>query len=137
MILRWLISAIGFAAIKGEATSIARRAGRGARVMALLALTWVTAFGFGLTALTVWLSAEVGVAAACAIVAGALAVIGLVVQVAMALRSQKKSEPGLSLPFPGLTASPDGAPSRDTSNLGAMAMVGIAGYLLGRQLFRR
>jgi hypothetical protein len=28
VILRWLISAIGFAALKGEASSIARRAGR-------------------------------------------------------------------------------------------------------------
>ena len=137
MILRWLISAIGLAALKGEATSIARRASRGAMLAALLAAIWLTAFGLGLAALTVWLSVQVGVAAACAIVAGALAVIGLVAQVALALRSQKKSESGIGLPFSGLTANPDGTPNADTSNLGAMAVVGIAGYLLGRQLLRR
>ena len=92
MILRWLISAIGFAALKGEASSIARRAGRRAIVMALLALVWVTAGGFALGALAVWLSGELGVVAACAIVAAALAVIGLGVQLALVPGAKREAQ---------------------------------------------
>jgi hypothetical protein len=137
MVLRWLISAIGFAALKGEATSMARRAGRRAVIIALLVLVWVTALGFALAALAVWLSAMLGAAAACAVIAGGLAVVGLVAQVSLVLSDRNKpASPGISLPFPDLTNA-DGSPNPEASSLGAMAIVGIAGYLLGRQLLRR
>jgi hypothetical protein len=90
MILRWLISAIGFAALKGEASTLARNVGRRAAVVVLLALVWVTAIGFALGSLTVWLSHEFGMVAACAIIAAGLAVIGLGVQLAVMLRARRK-----------------------------------------------
>jgi hypothetical protein len=137
VILRWLISAIGFAALKGEVSSVARRVGNRALLVALLALLWVTAFGLALAALTVWLSALVGVAAACGIVATGVALVGLIILLVMIFgnRTESKAAP-VGLPFPGLTANPGGTPRIDGSSLGSMAVVAIAGYLLGRQLFR-
>ena len=137
MILRWLISAIGFAALKGEASSIARRAGRRAIVMALLALIWVTAGGFALGALAVWLSGELGVVPACAIVAAALAVIGLGVQLALVLGARRKAQSGFSPPLADLASNGKGTLFPDGADLSSMALVGIVGYLLARQLFRR
>jgi hypothetical protein len=137
MILRWLISAIGFTALKGEASSIARRVGRRATLVALLALLWLTAFGLALAALTAWLSDELGVIAACAIMAAGLTVTGLAIQLALVLGNGRKPQSGFNFPIPGLTANPDGAPGAEGANLGSMAVVAIAGYLLGRQLFRR
>lgn len=137
MILRWLISAIGFAALKGEATSIARRASRRAMTVVLLGVVWLVALGFALAALAVWLSATLGAAVAFAIIGGGLAAIGLLAQVALILSDRNASaSSGAGFPFPGLT-NIDGSPSPEASSLGAIAVVGIAGYLLGRQLLRR
>ena len=135
MILRWLISAIGFAAVKGEASSAAHRFGNRALLFALLALLWATAFGLALATLTVWLSSLVGVAAACGIAAAGVAIAGLIVQVAMIVGNRRDRQ-SLNLPFPGLATNPDGTPPFDSASLGSMAVVAIAGYLLGRQLFR-
>jgi hypothetical protein len=137
MILRWLISAIGLAALKGEASSIARRVGRRAIVVALLALVWVTAGGFALGALAVWLSGELGVIAACAIIAAGLAVIGLGIQLALVLGARRQAPSRFSVPLADLGANAKGTLLPDGADLSSMALLGIIGYLLGRQLFRR
>ncbi len=76
-----------------------------------------------------------GVVAACAIIAAGLAVIGLGVQLAVVLSARRKPSSGFKSPLGeigsnGIGALPGGA------NVSAMAVVAIAGYLLGRQLFR-
>ena len=136
MILRWLISAIGFAALKGEASNLARDVGRRARLVALLAAIWITSFGFALGSLAVWLSHELGVAAACAIIAAGLAVIGLSIQLALMLRARRKPSGGFKSPLGEIGSNGIGASLPGGTNVSAMAVVAVAGYLLGRQLFR-
>ena len=136
MILRWLISAIGFAALKGEASTLVRNVGRRAALVTLLALVWTTAFGFALGSLAVWLSHEFGMVAACAIIAAGLAVIGLGVQLAVMLSARRKPSGGFKFPLGETSSNGMGTPLPGGANLSAMAVVVIAGYLLGRQLFR-
>ena len=136
MILRWLISAIGLAALKGEASTLARGVGRRAAVVALLAVVWMTAIGFALGSLAVWLSHELGVVAACAIIAAGLAVIGLGVQLAVVLSARRKPSSGFKSPLGDMGSNGLGAAFPGGTNVSAMAVVAIAGYLLGRQLFR-
>lgn len=136
MILRWLISAIGFAALKGEASKLARGVGRRAAIVVLLALVWMTAIGFALGSLTAWLSHELGVVAACAIIAAGLAVIGLGVQLALMLSARRKPSGGFKSPLGEIGSNGIGAPLPGGATLSAIAVVAIAGYLLGRQLFR-
>jgi hypothetical protein len=135
MLIRWLISAIGLAALKDEASSIARRAGNRTIVVGLLAVVWLTASGFALGALAVWLSHELGVVAACAIIAAALAAVGVAIQLALTLRARRKLRDGVRAPFAGLTAGTDSARGAG-GDLSSVAAVAIVGYLLGRQLFR-
>jgi hypothetical protein len=136
MILRWLISAIGFAALKGEASNLARGVGRRAAVLALLAAVWLAAIGFALGSLVVWLSHEFGIAAACAIMAAGLAVIGFGVQLAVVLSARRKPSGALKFPLGEIRSNGIGAALPGGTNVSAMAVVAIAGYLLGRQLFR-
>ena len=79
---RWLIAAIDVAARRLRIVAILRRATRRAMLIALSILLWLVAVGFALAALTIWLSLGVGVVAACGIVAGACAVVGLGLQLA-------------------------------------------------------
>jgi hypothetical protein len=136
MILRWLISAIGFAALKGEALAVARNVGRHATLVALLALVWLASLGFALGSLAVWLSHELGVVAACAIIAAGLAVIGLGIQLALMLSARRKPSGGFKSPLGEIASNGIGAALPGGANVGAMAVVAIAGYLLGRQLLR-
>ena len=136
MILRWLISAIGFAALKNEASTLARNVGRRAAIVVLLAAIWVAAIGFALGSLTAWLSHEFGMVAACAIIAAGLAVIGLGVQLAVILRARRKPSGGFKFPPGEIGSNGIGTPFPGGANLSAMAVIAIAGYLLGRQLFR-
>ena len=136
MILRWLISAIGFAALKGEASNLARDVGRRAAVVALIVGIWVASFGFALGSLAVWLSHELGVVAACAIMAAALAVIGIGVQLAVVLSARHKPSGGFKSPLGEIGSNGIGAALPGGTNVSAMAVVAVAGYLLGRQLFR-
>ena len=137
MLLRWLISAVGFAALKGEVSGIVQRAAQRAVLMLMVLLLWLGAFSFALAALAVWLSSELGPIAAYGIIAGGFAVIGIAIQVGLAIsaRSRKRAAPKMSIP--GFTTSADGTHTPDVANLGSMAIVAIAGYLLGRQIFRK
>ena len=136
MLLRWLISTIGVAALKGEISTIVKRAGRRALLAAIALLLWLTAFGFALATFVAWLSMELGTIAACGIVAAVLAVVGLVIQVALAVggnRRRKKPRP----PLANFAASLEDGLGTDTGGLGAIVIVALAGYLLGRRIFRR
>jgi hypothetical protein len=136
MVLRRLISAIGFAALKGEAAKFARSVGRRAAIVMLLAAIWVAATGFALGSLTVWLSHELGTVAACAIIAAGLAAIGLGVQLAMILSARRKPSGGYKVPLGETISNGNGTPLPVSANLSAMAVVALVGYVLGRQLIR-
>jgi hypothetical protein len=133
MLLTWLASTLGMAALKGGASSIMQRISRGAVIGGVLAVLWLTAFGLAIAALTVWLAGELGTPAALGIVAGGLAVIGLVFQVVVTLTARREKPSGFNIanafqPAPGSTTTPDG------NQLGSMAIVAAAGYLLARQI---
>ena len=126
-----LLSAAGLAALRDEVAAVARRGRRRAILLAAAILLWLLAFGFTLASLTIWLAANMGAIAAFGSLAAAFAVIALVVQLIAAARRKPRSP--LSAPTPG-------AAKKDAQNgnpLGAMAIFALAGYLIGRHLFRR
>jgi hypothetical protein len=134
--LRWLISAVGFAALKGEAQAAIQRTTRRIFLYLVAMMLWVAAFGFAVAALAVWLSDKLGPIAACAIIAGAFAVVGLIIVAVLAAGDRRRAErPGS--PLPNLAATAASAPIPDIGTLGTLAAVGIVGVLLGRWLFRR
>src|SRR5690606_42126201 len=101
MLLRWLISAIGFATLKDEARQFAGRLARNLALAAAIAVLWVIAFGFGLAALTIWLADVLGAAAACTIIAAALARRGLALQLTLPLTNrQPRSQARASVRLP-------------------------------------
>lgn len=130
---RWLASSIGLAVVKGELSALVQRAARrGALYLAVL-LLWLLAFGFALAAFTVWLATVIGPIWACAAVAAFFAVIGLVVQVSLALTSRRQAQ--TASPFAGLSGISDAASAATASNpLGSLALVAVIGWLLGRQM---
>jgi hypothetical protein len=133
--LRWLISTIGVTALKGEVSAMVKRASRRAALAAVAFLLWLIAFGFALAAFVVWLSAQLGGIGACAIVAGIFAVLGLGIQIGLAIGSRRRSE--TRSPLAGLATGLDKELGVNAGSLGSMAVVALAGYLLGRRLFRR
>ncbi|MEJ0011068.1 MAG: hypothetical protein WDM94_00305 [Bauldia sp.] len=127
MILRWLISAIGFAALKEEIRRATRRA-----ILATVAIVlWLIALGFLLAAFTVWLASVVGPIIACAIIAGVFIVIALIIQISLALTKRNRQA---TAPLAGIAAS--GA-MPELGVAGAIAGAALVAYLLGRQFFRR
>lgn len=137
MLLRWLISAIGFAALKGEVSGIVQRATRRAALMLIVLLLWLGAFGFALAALAVWLSSALGPIAANGIIAGGFAVIGIFIQIGLAVSTNNRKKTAPKISIPGFAQSADGTQTPDVANLGSMAIIAIAGFLLGRQIFRK
>jgi hypothetical protein len=135
MLLRWLISAIGFATLKGEVSQAVGRTVRRALLAAVIGVLWLIAFGFAIAALAVWLAEMLGPAAACAIIAAALAVIGLALQLVLALSGKRKPPPAAT-PFAGLGNGAEGTPLEGQS-LASIALIGVLGYLVGRQIFRK
>jgi hypothetical protein len=127
MILRWLISAIGFAALREEIRRTTRRA-----ILATVAIVlWLVALGFGLAALTVWLATLVGPIAGCGIIAGVLVVIALIIQISLAVSKRKRP---VAAPLAGITAA-GAMPELGTA--GAIAGAALVAFLLGRQFFRK
>jgi hypothetical protein len=133
--LRWLISAVGFAALKGEASAAIQRTTRRIVLYLVAMMLWVAAFGFAVGALAVWLSDELGPIAACGIIAAGFAVIGLIIVAVIAAGDRRRAARPIS-PLPNLTATASAA-MPDLGTVGTFAAVGIVGVLLGRWLFRR
>jgi hypothetical protein len=126
-----LLSTLGLAALKGEVTAMARRSAHRAALLAAAAVLWLTAFGFALAAVTVWLSRVLGVVTALAMVAAALAVVALVVHLILASTGRRPA----SSPRAG-PAGPAGAATGESNSLVWLAGAGLAGYIIGRALSR-
>jgi hypothetical protein len=137
MLLRWLISAIGFATLKGEVSAMVQRAAQRAVLMLMVLLLWLGAFSFALAALAVWLSSELGPIAAYGIIAGGFAIIGIFIQIGLAVSANNRKKAAPKISIPGFTPNADGTQTPDVANLGSMAVIAIAGFLLGRQIFRK
>jgi hypothetical protein len=137
-----LLAALGLAAVKAEARLVARRVGRRLAVAIATGVLVLTAAGFALAAFAVWLAGEVGTIEALALIAVGLIVIALLVQ-AIAWLANRPGEPirRRRTPPPPPLADSLGAADSDApppgSALGSVAVVGLVGFLLGRQLFRR
>ncbi|MCR4282273.1 MAG: hypothetical protein NUV72_04510 [Bauldia sp.] len=138
MLLGWLISAIGGAALKGEVSAMAQRAGRRTILYALAVVLWLTACGFAIAAFTVWLAGQLGVIAACTIIAAALAVIGLALQLGLAFTASRRNERSVEKVLAALAAQAEPpAAVGEGSALGSLALVAILGWLLARQVSRK
>ena len=150
MNLTSLLSAMGLAAVKAEARAAAQKFGRQAAIAAATALLVLTAIGFGLAALTVWLAGEVGTIGALLIVAGGLLVIAVIVQVAVRMSDRRPVRYRAYTPPPSFTSAPGGPPpggvsfSATTSEappmgsvIGSAAVVAIVGFILARQLGKK
>ena len=135
MLLRWLISVIGLAALKGEVWAIAGRVTIRALLTALVFVLWLTASGFAVAALAIWLAAKLGVIVACAIVAAGLALTGLAIEFGLMLNARRHRSRTTKV-LQGAIPRPAGSLHRDLGRLGSMAIIAVAGYLLSRQLFR-
>lgn len=136
-----LLSAVGFAAIKSQAQAAARTMGRRFAFAFATGLLAVAAVGFGIAAFTVWLAGEIGTIWALLVVAGILLVLAIIVQVVGASLDRTPRRAAAYAPPPRLADIPP--PDREAdipppgSEVGAMAIVAVIGFLLGRQLFRR
>jgi hypothetical protein len=142
-----LLSAMGLAAVKAEARRAAANFGKQAAIAGATALLVLTALGFGLAALTVWLAGEVGTIWALLIVAGGLLVIAAIIQIAVRLSDRNRPvrarssyvPPRFTAPPPGtasFSASVEAEPPTG-SVIGSAAVVALVGFLLARQLGRK
>lgn len=110
-----------------------RRASIRAALTFFSLLLWLAAFSFAVAAFAVWLAGVVGTIAACAIIAAAFLILGLAIQVGLSIsaRSRARRSPIRPLVSGGETRMPE------IGGVGALAVVGIAGFLLGRLVFRK
>jgi hypothetical protein len=141
-----LLSAIGFAAIKNEAQAAARKMSRRFAFGIAVGILALTAVGFAVAAFTVWLAGELGVIEALLIVAGIMLVLAVIVQlVGSAL--DRRGRPAARIIYRAAPPPPPPmAPLAEAgaeeavppgSELGAMAVVAVVGFVLARTLFRR
>ena len=138
MLLRWLISTIGLAALKGEITAAASRAGKRSALYFVAAIAWLVALGFLVAALTIWLSNWLGPIAACGIIAGVLIVVGVAIQVGLAITSRRRDPPAVDpLAALGAPAAAGAAVQAAGGTLGSLALIAVIGWLLGRQATRK
>lgn len=130
-----LISTIGLSALKNQVTTAAERTGRRAGLYALAAVLWLTASGFLLAALAVWLTRLWGPIAAYAVVAAGLAVVALIVHLIIALSARRRPRSDFSATLSGLgLVAPAGAAAGPGADIGALAVVAVVGWLLGRRM---
>lgn len=130
-----LISTLGLSALKGEATAMAERAGKRAALYIVAGILWLCVLGFLIAALTVWLVGEFGGIVACAIVAAVLAALALIVQVSLTMSARRRQRAQVNVSVPGFSAS--GTASGPGSDIGALAVVAVVGWLLGRQMTKK
>jgi hypothetical protein len=130
-----LASTIALSALGSNVSAMAERAGKRAALLAVAALLWLTALGFLVAALAVWLTRLVDPIMAYAIVAAGLAVIALLVHLGMALSARRRPRSDFGATLAGL-AAPAGSASGPTAgaggDIGALAVVAVVGWLIGR-----
>jgi hypothetical protein len=142
-VLGSVLSAIGLAALRIEARAVARRVARRAALAAVTGVLLLTALGFALGALTVWLAQLIGAIAALLTVAGGLIVIAAIIQIAGRMGGSRRKPRAASAPPPRAASvrptepAPDADEPPPGSALGSVAVVAVAGFLLARQMFRR
>jgi hypothetical protein len=132
---RWLVQAAGLAALRGEAAAMARRASLRAALSVAAGLAWVAVAGFLLGALVVWLSGEVGPILACAIVAGGFAVIALILHLIVARLARQQPWARLKAHIREVVEAADETAGEGA--IGALALVALAGFVLGARGRRR
>ncbi len=122
-----LLTALGVARFKAHLEAWGRYAGVQALLISALVVLVVVAAGFAVAALTIWLSAQLGAAAAFAVVAAGLLALALLLQIVILVRKRKKARVA---PLFG-----DGDRS-DQVAFGSLAAIAVIGYLLGRRTER-
>ena len=127
--LRWLISTAGAGFLQGEVKERLRRAGRRAGLMAVVVVLWLAALGFAVAAFMTWLSEKLGPIEACGIVAAALAVVAIIVQITLRLSRGRPSHVKARAPLADLGL---GEELSSASPIGMVAVIALLGYLLGR-----
>jgi hypothetical protein len=132
---RWLVQAASLAALRGEAANVAGRAGLRAALTAAAGLAWLLVAGFLLGALVVWLSGVVGPIYACAIVAGAFAVIALIFHLVAGRLARQQPWARLKAHIREAMASADVTAGEGA--IGVLALVALAGFVLGTRGRRR
>lgn len=132
---RWLVQAAGIAALRGEAAAVARRTGLRVALSAGAGVAWALVAGFLLAALVVWLSGVVGAILACAIVAGGFALIALVLHLVAARLARQQPWARLKAHVREMAAAADSGTGEGA--VGALALVALAGFMLGARGKRR
>lgn len=132
---------VGVNLARSEAKAAVQRAVQKAILGAFAILLVLLALGFGLGAFTVWLAREIGTIQALGFIAlGFLilaAILYLIVRLSGASASRERFDPSpiaaalKAEPADGDSESPPG------SVLGSLVVVGVVGYLMGRQMFGR
>lgn len=130
-----LASTIALSALRDDMSAMAGRAGKRAAFHAVAAVLWLTAFGFLVAALAIWLNRIVDPILAYAILAAGLAVVALLVHLGLALSGRRRPRSDFGAILAGLTApagSSSGASAGPGGDIGALAVVAVIGWLLGR-----
>jgi len=129
-----LLASVGLAALQGEITATVQRAKRRAILTAIAVVFWLLTFAFALAALTVWLAGVVGPLIACVAIAGGFAVVALILQLAASAQKRRKRPPPSLADMVSEAAGKEGG---EGTVFGLLAIVAVAGYLLGRRILRR
>ena len=124
-----LISALGAARLKSHVEALGRYVGVQALLVFVLLLLLALAAGFGVTALTIWLSNQLGAAAAFTVVAAGFLVLALVMQATVIVHKQRHQR-AVRQPLFG------DSERSDQAAFGSIAAFAVIGYLLGRRAER-
>ena len=126
------LGAIGLAALKAEI----RAAGRRIAIAAISGLLLSAAACFALAACTVWLAGVIGTIWALLVMAALFLVLLLIVQgVARLALGRRRRPPPLSPAAAGEGPTEEAVPPG--SEIGAVAIVALVGFLLARQMLPR
>ena len=124
-----LISAFGAARLKSHVEALGRYVGVQALLVSVLMLLLALAAGFGVTALTIWLSNQLGAAAAFTVVAAGFLVLALLVQATVMVHKQRRRRTAREPLF-------SESERLDQAAFGSIAAFAVIGYLLGRRAER-
>jgi len=130
-----LLGAIGLAAVKAEI----RAAGRRIAVAAISSLLLVIAVCFAVAALAVWLAGEIGTIGALLAMACGFLVLALIVQAIARLtadRRRYRPRPAPPSPPPSEPILANGT-IPPGSEIGAVTVVALLGFLLARLMLQR
>ena len=128
-----ILSALGVVRLKNYLESVGRYAVIQIVLLAGMLLMIVMALGFGVTALTIWLTEQWGAPLAFAAVAAGFLLFAVVIQIIMTANKNARAK---NEPTAKVSASAADVPP-DQVAFGSVAAMAVIGYILGRQLLRR